>query len=267
MTNQIARKPVNEIKNVLSVPSVRNLFDNALADNAGAFVSSLIDLYGGDSYLQNCEPKDVVMEALKAATLKLPINKNLGFGYVVPFKNKNGKLVPTFIIGYKGLIQLAMRTGQYKAINSGIIYEGMEIKEDVLRGTLEIKGSKQSDKIKGYFAYFQLINGFEKALYMDVEEAADWGKKYSKSFAKGPWTTEFDAQAQKTCLRRLLSKYGVLSTEMQKLEKTEEDVDIAVGTIENNAVEELDMPSPQADYIVDEETGEILDDEEITAPF
>lgn len=262
MTKEIARKPVNEIKNIVNIPSIRTLFDNALKENAGAFISSLIDLYGGDSYLQNCNPKDVVMEALKAATLKLPINKNLGFGYVVPFKNKQGKLVPTFIIGYKGLIQLAMRTGQYKSINAGIVFEGMEIKEDVLRGTIEITGKKESDNIKGYFAYFQLINGFEKALYMSVDEAADWGKKYSKSFSNGSWKTEFDAQAQKTCLRRLIGKYGVLSTEMQTLEKAEEDAEIAIENIENNAVEEIEEP-----VIVDEETDEVLDGEDIKAPF
>ncbi|MGI5949838.1 recombinase RecT [Peptoniphilus sp.] len=261
MTNEIARKPVNEMKNILNIPSIRTLFDNALSDNSGAFVSSLIDLYGGDSYLQECDPKDVVMEALKAATLKLPINKNLGFGYVVPFKNKQGKLVPNFIIGYKGLIQLAMRTGQYKSINSGIIYEGMEVSEDVLRGTLSITGKKTSNKVKGYFAYFELINGFEKSLYMTYDEAADWGKKYSKSFNKGPWNTEFDSQAQKTCLRRLLSKYGVLSTEMQTLEKAEEDGSIAIEAIDNNAVEELETT------IIDQETGEVIETENIVAPF
>lgn len=263
MTNQIARKPVNEIKNILAVPSVNTLFKNALAENSGAFVSSLIDLYGGDNYLQSCNPKDVVMEALKAATLKLPINKNLGFGYIVPFKNKKGQFIPTFMIGYKGYIQLAMRTGKYKAINSGIIYEGMEIQEDILRGTLSITGNKKSDKVKGYFAYFQLVNGFEKAIYMSYEEVADWGKKYSKSYASGPWKTEFDSQAQKTCLKRLLSKYGVLSTEMQTLEKAEEDAEIAVGTIENNATVELSYDEGVVE--VDSETGEVLED--VKAPF
>lgn len=262
MTKELARKPVNEMKNILSVPSVRTLFDNALHENSGAFVSSLIDLYGGDNYLQNCDPKDVAMEALKAATLKLPINKNLGFGYVVPFKNKQGKLVPTFIIGYKGYIQLAMRTGQYKSINSGVVYDGMEIREDLLRGTIEITGTKTTNKVKGYFAYYQLVNGFEKAIYMTFDEVVDWGKKYSKSFSNGPWATEFDSQAQKTCLRRLLGKYGVLSTEMQTLEKVEEDARISIENIENNAVDEIEEP-----IIVDEETGEVIDGEDIVAPF
>src|SRR5438270_725219 len=122
--NGIQQKPISKIevlKNIMKAPSIQEQFNNVLKDNSGVFVASIIDLYNSDTYLQNCEPKQVVMEALKAAVLKLPINKNLGFAYIVPFK-KNGVQIPQMQIGYKGLIQLAMRTGQYRNINADVVY-------------------------------------------------------------------------------------------------------------------------------------------------
>src|SRR3954465_2344917 len=104
---------IDSLKKMLEAPSVTEQFKNALAENSGPFVASIIDLFNGDSNLQACDPKQIVMEALKAAILKLPIIKSLGFAYIVPYK-KSGVMVPQFQIGYKGLIQLAMRTGEYR---------------------------------------------------------------------------------------------------------------------------------------------------------
>ena len=117
------RSKVEVLKSIMNSGSVQEQFKNALKDNSGPFVASVIDLYNGDNTLQECDPSAVVMECLKAATLKLPINKSLGFAYVVPYKNK-GVATPQFQIGYKGLIQLAMRTGQYRIINADNICEG-----------------------------------------------------------------------------------------------------------------------------------------------
>ena len=209
--NQVAVKPIARLKAVLGAESVRKQFENALNENAGAFVASVIDLYSSDNYLQKCDPNKVVMEALKAATLKLPINKQLGFAYIVPYKN-----VPQFQIGYKGYIQLAMRTGQYKYLNSGTVFEGVNVASDLLTGATTFSGEPTSNKPQGYFAHLELINGFSKTVYMPKDDVIAHAKQYSASykFDNSAWKTNFDEMAEKTVIRRLLSKFGFLSTEM-----------------------------------------------------
>lgn len=249
MSTQIATQqpnPIARLKQVLSADSVQEQFRNALQDNAPAFVASIIDLYGSDQYLQKCNPNAVVMECLKAATLKLPINKQLGFAYVVPYGN-----VPQFQIGYKGYIQLAMRTGQYRFINAGSVLEGIDVQQDLLTGAVRLSGKAKSDKVQGFFAYMELLNGFSKALFMDYEAMLAHAKRYSKSFdrANSAWKTNFDEMAMKTMIRRLLSKYGIMSIEMvAALAADEEDVDGMVAgelALEANS-EILDI----ADYTV-----------------
>lgn len=212
-------KPIDKLKMILDVPSVQQQFKSVLADNAGSFVASIIDLYNNDKYLQVCDAKQVVMEALKAASLKLPINKQLGFAWLVPYKdNKTGTFVPTFQIGYKGYLQLCMRTGAYRYINADAVYEGELISADKLTGEIVIDSSKRaSDKKVGYFAFIETLNGFRKTFYMTTEEVDAHARKYSKNYNSkfSTWATDFDAMALKTCLRLLLSKYGVMSIEMQ----------------------------------------------------
>ena len=241
----VVRAPVERLKAVLSVESVQQQFRNALAENAGAFTASIIDLYGSENYLQQCDPNQVVMEALKAATLKLPINKQLGFAWIVPYKVK-GKPTPQFQIGYKGYIQLAMRTGQYRCINADAIYEGCQVERDLLTGNITITGEPTSDKAIGYFAYMELLNGFSKTAYMTKAEIEAHAKKYSSSYShsSSAWKTNFDDMAMKTMIRQLLSKYGYLTTEMMTaLTSDVEDVDGRVETeIEMEAnTEELDI--------------------------
>ena len=262
-----AVSPVNQMKNLLANQGMQNLFADALNENKDRFLASIIDLYNGDSYLQGCNPKEVAMEALKAATLNLPINKNLGYAYIVPFKNK-GKLTPQFQIGYKGYIQMAQRSGQYKVLNADIIYEGMEIKKNYLKGTFEIVGEPKSDKAIGYFAYFQLLNGYEHALYMTKEVITNYAKRYSQSFGSdfSPWKKQFDEMAQKTVIKKLLSKYGVLTTEFQDAVKEEEDREVLRAT-ENNAMLEMTGPDEEEETIeVNPDTGEIIE-EDAKAPF
>lgn len=259
--------PVNQMKNLLANQGMQNLFADALNENKDRFLASIIDLYNGDSYLQGCNPKEVAMEALKAATLNLPINKSLGYAYIVPYKNK-GKLTPQFQIGYKGYIQMAQRSGQYKALNAGIMYEGMEIKRDFLRGTFEIIGEPKSDKVIGYFAYFQLLNGYEKAIYMTKDEVTEHAKRYSQAYESdySPWKKQFDEMAQKTVIKKLLSKYGVLTTEFQDAVKEEEDREVLRAT-ENNAMLEMTGSDEEEETIeVNPDTGEIIEDD-VKAPF
>lgn len=238
-------KPVDMLKSVINAPSVQEQFKNAMGGHKDAFVASLIELYTGDKALQSCKPQLIVAEALRAATMRLPINKALGFAYIVVYNN-NQKMpdgswqkvpTPTFIPGYKGYIQLAMRTGEYKTINADIVYEGEISGFDKLSGTIKFDGQKTSDKIIGYFAYFEMLNGFKKTLYMTLDEMASYALRYSPSFkgrnkptkealvkiaqenaptGKVGWEGNFNDMALKTVLRRLLGKYGYLSVEMQE---------------------------------------------------
>lgn len=194
---------------------LKEQFKSVLGNNAEAFIGSVIDLYSSDSKLAECEPGKVLLEALKAATLDLPINKQLGFAYIVPYKEK-GIQTPHFQIGYKGLIQLCMRSGAYKYLNAGCVYEGMEVKTDVLTGEVDINGEPESDGIIGYFAYLETLNGFKKAAYWTKEKVQKHAQKFSKSYEYGSsvWQSDFDSMAQKTVLRNLLSKWGVMSVQM-----------------------------------------------------
>ena len=236
-------KGITALKNMLSAESVQAQFKNALGRNSSAFIASVIDLYNGDAKLQLCEPKQVVSEALRAAVLHLPINKALGYAYIIPFNNNkkdaSGRWIkvmePTFQMGYKGYIQLAMRTGQYRTLNADMVYEGELRKVNKLTGEIAFDGEKVSDKIVGYFCYFELLNGFSKTLYVSVEQMAKHAVRFSKGLKSGTtvehlvdlaaqpvsetatvgWNGNFHAMAIKTVIRNLLSKYGYLSIEMQ----------------------------------------------------
>lgn len=262
---------LDSLKRMLDAPSVQEQFKNALSENSGPFVASIIDLYNGDSYLQNCEPKAVIMEALKAAVLKLPINKSLGFAYIVPYKSNN-QLVPQFQIGYRGLIQLAMRTGQYRIINADLVYEGEFRSRNKLTGEFDLGGMKKSDTVVGYFAYIELLNGFSKTLYMSKERVTQHAQKYSKSFGQpnGPWKKEFDAMAIKTVLRNLLSHYGFLSVDMVSAIDQDPEQDVSDRVREDIKLNgnTREMGFDEADVVqVNEETGEVASGEQQKAPF
>lgn len=205
---------LQKLKAVLNNETMQMQFRNILADNAGAFMASIIELYQSDSTLQQCDSNKVVLEALKAATLKLPINKQLGFAYIVPYRTA-GAYLPQFQLGYKGYIQLAQRSGQYRYLNADMVYEGENVVNNRLTGMAEITGQATSDKVIGYFAYFQLLNGFEKCVYWTREKVEAHAKKFSKTWNAqgGPWHTNFDAMAMKTVIRNLISKFGPMSVE------------------------------------------------------
>lgn len=293
-------KPVRKIdllKNMLNAQSVTDQFKNALKDNSGPFVASLIDLYSGDAYLQNCDPKEVIMEALKAAVLKLPINKSLGFAWIVPYNNSvktdTGwvkKPTPSFQIGYKGYIQLAMRTGQYKFINADIIYEGELVNTVKLTGEYDLSGKRTSDKVTGYFAHIELINGFSKTIYTTVEKMAKHAKTYSQSikFDKNVtietliasagksnegsvvgWKGNFDSMALKTVLANVLSHYGYLSIDMigafdaDRSDSHENNYKDEVNA--NANAQTVDFEETTAE-VVDEETGEVVNENPTPKP-
>lgn len=221
----MAVSKIDTLKNIIGADSVQAQFKNALAENSGSFVASLIELYSGDTYLQNCEPKQVVMQALKAAVLKLPIIKALGQAYIIPYK-KGNEMLPQFQIGYKGYIQLAIRTGAYRILNADVVYEGEYQSRNKLTGEFDLNGTAKSETIIGFFAHFELTTGFSKTLYMTREKIDAHAKKYSKSYNQqfSPWKTEFDKMGIKTVLTLLLTHWGFLSTEMQQAFAADNDL-------------------------------------------
>lgn len=204
------KRPVN-LKSMLADVNVKKRFEDILGKKAAGFMSSMLTVTNSNDYLKTADPMTIISAGAIAAALDLPIDPNLGFAYIVPYSGK-----AQFQMGYKGYIQLAMRTGQYKTINACEVYEGEIVKINRFTGEIEF-GEKTSDKIVGYMAYFRLLNGFEKYLYMTVEEIQKHGQKYSKSYGStsGRWKQDFHAMAIKTVIKRLLSKYGILSIEMQ----------------------------------------------------
>ena len=246
-TGQVQKSPANMLNDLLNNRAVRKQFEDALGAGAPTFIAAVLELFNSDGKLQLCDPKAIYEEALKAAVLHLPINKSLGQAYIIAYNNtvkdekgnKVKKYEPTFQIGYKGLYQLAMRTGQYRIINADVVYEGELRKKSKLTGEIDLDGEKISDTVIGYFAYIELLNGYHKALYMSVEDVAKHAKRYSKALmyakdvtveslmelSKLPvvadsgsmgWLGNFHGMAIKTTLRNLLGKYGYLSVELQK---------------------------------------------------
>lgn len=223
--------PVGAMQKFFEKDTVKDQIERAVADNKDLFIASVIDLFSADTDLQKCMPERVVMECLKAAVMKLPISKQLGYAYVVPYK-KDGNLVPQFQIGYKGMIQLAIRTNQYRVIHSDVVYEGEHVSTNKTTGEFDLTGQKKSDKVIGYFAHFEMKNGFSKTLYMTKEQVTRHAEKYSKSYKNqnSPWKSEFDSMAKKTLVRGLFSHWGYMSIEMGQA-FSDDDVDQAEKTM------------------------------------
>ncbi|HER0083255.1 TPA: recombinase RecT [Streptococcus pyogenes] len=198
-------------KQFFNAPTVQKAFDDVWKGAGTQFAVSILSVLQGSQSLKSASNKSIYAAAMKAAVLNLPIEPSLGRAYLVPYKGQ-----AQFQLGYKGLIELAQRSGQYKNINAGIVYKSQLISYNPLFEELILDFSKPQDEIVGYFAAFKLFNGFEKVSFWTVEKVTAHGKKFSKSFASGPWKTDFDAMAQKTILKDILSKYGPLSVEMQK---------------------------------------------------
>ena len=202
---------------LLRQDSIKKRFEDVLGKKAAGFMSSIISATSANKELRKADPLSIVQSAAVAAALDLPINPSLGFAHIVPYK-KDGLPIAQFQMGWRGFVQLGMRTGQYKTINACLVYEGEYVSGNRFTGEMVFDESKRtSEKIAGYVAYFKLVNGFEKWFYMTVAEAKAHGKKYSKSFSNssGKWQTDFDAMALKTVIKMLLSKWGILSVEMQ----------------------------------------------------
>lgn len=212
------------LKSLLATEAIRKQMKSLLGDKAGHFMMAIVGVVEGTPQLQDCEPQSIINSAIASATLDLPIEKNLGYAYIVPYKDK-----AQFQMGYKGYIQLALRSGQYKYINSIEIKEGELENYNLLTGEFNFKfiediNQRLEAKTIGYASYIEFTNGFRNTLYMTKEQIENHAKKYSQSYgydlSKGysnsNWSKNFDSMALKTVLKLNLSKFGALSVSVQK---------------------------------------------------
>lgn len=223
------------IEKTLSQDNVKKRIMEMMGDKAQGFISSIIQVTNGSAQLKACEPGTIIAAAVTAATLDLPINQNLGFAYIVPYGGK-----AQFQMGWRGFVQLAIRTGQYYTVHASEVYAD-ELKswnpitsliEYTPQETWKMRDLGNEKNIVGYVAFFKLNNGFEKYYYMSVAQVDAHAKKYSQTYKSdkdyvrksSKWTTDFSAMARKTVLKLLLGRFGILSIKMETALKADQAV-------------------------------------------
>lgn len=225
--NTPAKQQKTTMATFLNLPKTSNFLKETLAEKKAEFVSNLIAMADQDDNLSECNPADLMKCALNATALNLPLNRNLGYAYIIPYKG-----IPSFQIGYKGLIQLAIRTGAYKYLNATEVREG-ELERNKITGELTFNGENPDGKVIGYVAYLQLQSGFSASLYMTEAEIEKHAVRFSKMYAadknyktaKSKWS---DPEARpkmalKTVLKGLLGTYGLMTTEFAKAFEKDND--------------------------------------------
>lgn len=244
MSKELATQNQMAVKSLLEREDVKSKFKEILGKKSTAFITSVLQIVASNELLKNADPMSIYQAASVAATLDLPINQNLGFAYIIPYHNKDKGQVAQFQMGYKGFIQLAQRTGLYKTISATPVYEGQIVSENPLTGFIFDFTKKKSDKIIGFASYFQLLNGFEKTLYMTVKQLEAHGVKYSQTARKGYglWKDNFEAMALKTVLKLLLSKFAPLSVEMQQAVITDQAIVKDADTLDVEYVDNTPKP-------------------------
>lgn len=240
-------------KDFFAKPMVQEKLKELVGKNAPAFATSVLQIVNSNSMLVNADPQTIFGAACMAATLNLPINNNLGFAYIVPFKNnKTNTIEAQFQLGYKGYIQLAQRSGQFSRIAATAVYEGQLISENPLLGYEFDWSVKPNGNPIGYVAFFKLINGFTAELYISKEEVMKHANKYSQTAKKGygVWKDQFEAMALKTVLKLLLSKQAPLSIDMQKAQMVDQAIfrDVDKDEFEyidhQESIADLEAPKP-----------------------
>lgn len=252
---------------LLEKDAVKKRFTEILSNNAPNFIQSLLTVYNSNDKLQQCDARSILAAAGFAATLNLSVSPALGHAYIVPYKGQ-----AQFQLGWRGLVQLAHRSGKYLALNSGVVYEGEIRGVDCITGEL-VRGEKISDEVIGYCAYMKLTNGFEKAMFMTKAEVEAHALEYSqtykadkvKGWTSSTWSKNFDAMAKKTVLKLLLNRWGAISNDLQKaLQGDQSIVTKTAFTYADNSGDTVqreeffdDEPEPVIEQ-VDPETGEVL---------
>lgn len=289
----VSRNEKPKFSMVITSDSYRKMLNNALQDpkRVNRFLANTISVVSTNPKLSECTPQTIVSAALIAESLNLPIQSQLGYAYLVPYKNtKLGIDEAQFQLGWKGLVQLAIRTGQYKNINVIELKDGEVESYNLLNGELKcviITDFKKRAEAKtvGYYAMFELITGFTKSIYMPIEEMETHANTYSKAFKMSEyqklksgkvaesdmwkyssfWYKDFDAMAKKTMIRRLLSQWGILSAELQEAIIKDEAVIRDDGKYEYVDNDNSVFVDVKDDSFVNIETGEV--EEDITKKF
>ena len=229
---QNAKVPALSVNALAKQPKMVGRFAEVLGsqDKANQFLASLISAVNGNRALQECDPQRVIGCAMVAASLNLDINANLGFASIVPYKDKRtGRQIPQFQMGWKGIVQLAIRTNQYRTMQVTEVYADEFESYDPFKGELKYHTVSDGDRangrienIVGYAFYFELTTGFSKMSYMSKEDARAHALRFSKAYQYdvknktelSPWSTMFDSMAEKTIVKNTLSKWGILSTQL-----------------------------------------------------
>lgn len=246
MANEVAKKPqtgLQKFNAMLENTRTQEYLTNVLGEKKQTFVSNMVALVSSNKALSECDPSTIMFSCLKATALGLAIDPSLGLAWVLPYRdNKNNTTVATFQLGAKAYTQLALRTAQYKKINVRDVRDGEIVGEDFVSGEMQFKKlekDREKAPVVGYVAMFELINGFSKQLYMSIEEIDAHAKRFSQTYRKGYglWADKDmrPKMAEKTVLKLLLSKWGVLSVEMEQAIKSDSAV---LG--ENNSVRYVD---------------------------
>jgi recombination protein RecT len=233
---------VKDLKTLMAQSNVKDRFNEILGKRAPQFMASIINLTNSSPELQNADGMSVIQSAMVAAALDLPVDKNLGYMWIIGRKdnNRGGQTFAAPQLGYKGFIQLALRTAQYRFINVIDVYEGELVSWNRLTEELKLDfDNRKSDAIEGYAATFELLNGFKKTVYWTKDQVLKHKAKFSKTAMV--WNSDFDAMARKTVLKSLLSRWGILSIEMQRafVEDDEERQEVGETGFDNFPVGEV----------------------------
>ncbi len=248
-SNKVMTKPKFSV--AIQTEQYQRLINNTLGDpnRARRFIASISSAVATNKDLQECDAGTILSGALLGEALNLSPSPQLGQYYLVPFKDKNKGKVATFILGYKGYIQLAIRSGYYKKINVIELKEGELKKFDLMTEEIEVDlitddEKRENAKTVGYYAMFEYLNGFKKAIYWSKDKMTAHADKYSPAFTKkeyelllagkvkqedmwkysSHWYKSFDDMAKKTMLRQLISKWGVMSIEMREAFEKDETI-------------------------------------------
>lgn len=251
MANEVSTTQQNQqpqtLQQLMNSGAVMKKLNDVLGSEkkAASFVSSVISVANGNQMLRNCNPMTILGSAMVAATLDLPVVPTLGLAYIVPYKGQC-----QFQLGYKGLIELAERSGQFKNIIDEVVYEGQLVKKNKFTGEYEFdEDAKVSDKVIGYMCRIDLINGFSKTIFWTKEEVEAHANRFSQAFKakrNSPWLSDFDAMARKTVLKALFSKYAPKSVAIQNAIKFDQAI---VKPNEGLTDEDLQIDSYDVDYV------------------
>lgn len=266
VTNTVQKSQKMNFAAVLKSPAVQTSLIGTLGDamKAKTFTAALISAVNTNRQLMSCEPMSIISAALLGESLQLSPSPQLGHYYMVPFNDsKSGTTKATFQLGWKGYYQLALRSGQYKHLDAVVVKEGELIGYNPITDEINLEPigdplAREKAKTIGYYAHFELNNGFTKAMYWPKEKMEAHALTYSQGYkAKRGytfWEKDFDSMALKTMYRQLISKYGIMSIEMQKAYVNDMTIQGDINASAEEGGEPIFFDSTE---VIDAETGEI----------